>query len=307
MSKRPSVLVLAGPTAVGKTALALELCRKMGADIISADSRQIYRHLDIGTAKPTAEEQRQARHHLIDILEPGQSYSAGRYAQDARAAMSRLDTEGRRFIVTGGSGLYIRALIEGFSEIPPVDPDISQRLRLEADGNGSEPLYRRLMKEDETTARRLKPADKSRIVRALEVLEATGRPISYWQGLPRAGDGRRYHLVILSRERRQLYRMIDDRAERMIADGLLDEVRRLEEQGFRPAMESIKAVGYREALRHLDGEINLPAMAEAIKRNSRRFAKRQLTWFRGMADAEWLELTGTKAALAHLLPLCQWD
>lgn len=305
MTSKPPALVLAGPTAVGKTALAVELCQRLGADIVSADSRQVYRYFDIGTAKPTAEERRQARHHLIDFLEPGQSYSAGRYACDARGVISQLENDGRPFIISGGSGLYIRALVEGFSEIPPVDPEIGQRLRRESDECGVNALYRRLSAEDSITARRLKPTDRSRIVRALEVLEATGRPISYWQSLPRAGDGRRYRLVVLTRKRDDLYRMIDERVDRMIADGLLDEVRRLAEQGLRPAMESLKAVGYREALSHLDGEIDLPAMAEAIKRNSRRFAKRQLTWFRGMPGAEWLELSGTKAALEQLLPLCR--
>jgi tRNA dimethylallyltransferase len=305
MSIRPPVLVLAGPTAVGKTALAIELCRRLGAEIISADSRQIYRYFDIGTAKPTPDERRLVRHHLVDFLEPGQSYSAGGYARDARVVMSRLEDEGRPFIISGGSGLYIRALVEGFSEIPPVDPETSQRVRREADANGVDALYRRLSKEDKTTAGRLQPFDRARIVRALEVLEATGRPISHWQSLPRAGDGRSYRLVVLSRERRELYRMIDERADRMIDGGLLDEVRRLTDLGLRPAMESLKAVGYREALAHLDGEIGLPALAEAIKRNSRRFAKRQLTWFRGITGAEWLDLSGTKAALGHLLPFCQ--
>lgn len=305
MRSRPPALVLAGPTAAGKTALAIELCQRLGADIISADSRQIYRHFDIGTAKPTAEEQRRARHHLIDILEPGQPYSAGRFARDARGVMSRLEDEGRPYVITGGSGLYVRALVEGFSEIPPVDPVISQRLRREADESGVEGLYHRLSKEDGITAGRLKPTDRARIVRALEVLEATGRPISHWQSLPRAGVRRRYRLVVLSRKREELYRMIDERTDRMIAGGLLDEVRRLADRGLRPAMESVKAVGYREALSHLDGEIGTSAMAEAIKRNTRRFAKRQLTWFRGMTGAEWLDLSETKSALEHLLTLCQ--
>lgn len=305
MRNRPPLLVLAGPTAVGKTALAVELCRRLGAEIISADSRQVYRYFDIGTAKPTPEELRLVRHHLVDILEPDQGYSAGRYARDARLVMSRLEAEGRRFVIVGGTGLYIRALVEGLSEIPPVDSEISLRLRREAEESGLDDLYRRLVEVDKITAQRLLPSDRARIIRALEVWESTGRPISFWQDLPRTGDGRSYHLVVLSRKRDELYRLIDDRADRMIAGGLLDEVRRLAERGLRPAMEKLKAVGYREALSHLDGEMDLPAMAEAIKRNSRRFAKRQLTWFRGMAGARWVDLKNMDSALEHLLQICQ--
>lgn len=305
MRNRPPLLVLAGPTAVGKTALAVELCRRLGAEIISADSRQVYRYFDIGTAKPTPEELRLVRHHLVDFLEPDQGYSAGRYARDARLVMSRLEAEGRRFVIVGGTGLYIRALVEGLSEIPPVDSEISLRLRREAEESGLDGLYRRLVEVDKITAQRLKPSDRARIIRALEVWESTGRPISFWQDLPRTGDGRSYHLVVLSRKRDELYRLIDDRADRMIAGGLLDEVRRLADRGLRPAMEKLKAVGYREALSHLDGEMDLPAMAEAIKRNSRRFAKRQLTWFRGMAGARWVDLKNMDSALEHLLQICQ--
>lgn len=301
MIPKPPVLVLAGPTAVGKTALAIEASRRTGADIISADSRQVYRRLDFGTAKPTPEEQRLARHHLIDIVEPGQSYSAAAYARDARTIMERMEEQGRPFLVAGGSGLYIKALVDGLSEMPPVDPEISRRLRQEASDSGIESLYRRLSMVDGETAGRLKPADRSRIVRALEVLESTGRSISSWQKRPREADGRRYRVVVLNRERTELYHRIDCRTERMIADGLLDEVRRLADQGFRQELEAVKAVGYREALAHLDGLMDLPAMIDAIKQNTRRFAKRQLTWFRGMPEAEWLDASNGEAALKRLL------
>lgn len=283
------VPVLAGPTAVGKTSLAIELAVRLGADVVSADSRQIYRRLDVGTAKPTPAEQNKVRHRLIDVLEPGNHYSAADFARDARAEMDRMDRQGRDYIVAGGSGLYIKALVEGLSEMPPVDPEISRRLRQEAGEVGIRPLYRRLMLEDPQTAARLKPADRARIIRALEVLETTGRSISLWQGRPRQSDGRYYIIIVLNRCRSELYRRIDERAEDMLARGLVEEVEGLVSKGFRNALERVKAVGYREALSFLDGETDRSRMTDLIKQNTRRFAKRQLTWFRGMPGAEWLD------------------
>lgn len=303
MNEKPPVLVLAGPTAVGKTALAIELAQRLEADIISADSRQVYRHLNIGTAKPTEQEQRQAKHHLIDILEPGQPYSAGQFARDARQTMSTLEAAGRGYIVVGGSGLYLRALIDGFSEMPPVSLEIRQRLRSEIEQRGIDAIYRRLKKYDRETADRLKPSDRDRILRALEVLEGTGRSISYWQSQPRKGDGRRYLLVVLDRKRAELYRRIEERTEQMISSGLLEEVRHLVAFGFKPALEVVKAVGYREALDFLDGRIDFGSMAEAIKMNTRRFAKRQLTWFRGMARARWLEVEEGSSTVEKILSM----
>ncbi len=292
MNRGRTVLVLAGPTAVGKTSVAVELCMRLGAEIISADSRQVYRHLDIGTAKPTPEERSLARHRLIDIIDPGQPYSAAAFSRDARREMDSLDLEGRPYIVAGGSGLYIKALVEGLSPMPPVDPEISRRLRHLADRQGISALYRRLSLEDPPTAARLKPADRSRIIRALEVLEATGSPISRWHEGARQGDGRNYIIIVLNRDRDDLYRRIDRRVDEMIGRGLVSEVEGIMARGMRRGLEESKAVGYREVLGFLDGAMDKEAMITAIKRNTRRFAKRQTTWFRGVANAEWLDAGG---------------
>jgi tRNA dimethylallyltransferase len=301
MRSGASVLVLTGATAVGKTALAIKAAYKLGFDIISADSRQIYRFLDIGTAKPSAEEQRHVRHYLIDIIEPGGQYSAAAFARDARTIMDRLDDERRGYLVAGGSGLYIKALVEGLSDIPPVDPKIIRRLSQEASERGLDSLYRRLFQNDPKTASKLKPADRARIIRALGVLEATGNPISLWQERPRRKDGRKYKIVVLDRERSELYRRIEKRVDKMVSDGLIDEVRWLIRQGWRQALEQSKAVGYREAMAHLDGLIDCETMKDVIKQNTRRFAKRQLTWFRGMKETNWLDISRSNGETESLI------
>lgn len=303
MSRSRPVPVLAGPTAVGKTSLAIETAARLGADIISADSRQVYLRLEIGTAKPTPEERARARHLMIDFVEPGQTYSAAAFARDARREMDRLDSEGRPYLVAGGSGLYIRALTEGLSPMPPADPEVGRRLRREAESEGTGILHQRLVRLDPETAARLKPADRSRIIRALEVLESTGRSIARWQAAPRQGDGRDYRVIVLSRSRQELYRRIDQRADEMLRHGLEMEVRGLLESGLRGFLDSVKAVGYREVLSHLDGKIDRAAMSDLIKRNTRRFAKRQVTWFRGASPAAWLVLDGEHDPAGRVLEL----
>lgn len=284
------VPVIAGPTAVGKSALALAWAEKHDAEIISADSRQIYKYLDIGTAKPSSIHLKKIRHHLIDILDPDESYSAARFASDARAIMDELDRQGKGYIIVGGTGLYIKALIEGLSQIPPADDSIRQELNEMAEKKGRESLHDMLVKVDPESAIKLKAKDTVRLIRALEVFRLTGIPMSQWQKGDRIKDGRDYRLVVLNLEREILYRRIEERVDKMISDGLFRETEDVLKMGYGHDINAFKTVGYKESIAFLSGEINRGETARLIKQNTRRYAKRQLTWFRGMPQAEWPEV-----------------
>jgi tRNA dimethylallyltransferase len=282
------ILVIAGPTAAGKTAAGLAVAAKLGAEIVSADSRQVYKYLDIGTAKPTAAERGRVPHRLVDFLDPAQAYSAADYMADARRAMDGLDAQGKKYIVVGGSGLYLRALIDGLASIPSADEPIRSELAAFVAEHGKEALHQRLQEVDPVTAARLKTNDAVRISRALEVYRLTGKPISQWHQGERIKDHRTYRLVVLDLEREELYRRIERRVDAMIGQGLVAEVRGILDKGYSPSLNSLRTVGYREVIAHLDGEYGLDRAVELIKQNTRNFAKRQLTWFRGMKDAEWV-------------------
>ena len=285
--KPDRILVLAGPTAAGKTAAGIAIAQKSNAIIISADSRQVYRYMDIGTAKPSAQERAQVAHHLIDFLDPSQPYSAANYAVDARRVMDDLDTQGKKYIVVGGSGLYLRALIDGLASIPSADETIRSELAAFVAQHGKDALHRRLAEVDPCTAARLKPNDAVRISRALEVYQLTGKPISQWHQSERIRDHRTYRLVVLDMDREALYARINRRADEMLHAGLIGEVRGILAQGYAASLNALRTVGYREVIAHINGECDVSRMTELIKQNTRNFAKRQLTWFRGMKDAEW--------------------
>lgn len=284
------VLVIAGPTAVGKTRVTLTLAGIMDADIISADSRQVYKYLDIGTAKPSKSERQKAQHHLIDFLEPDAVYSAARFAADARAVMDRLDEQGKRYIIAGGSGLYLKALIEGLSQIPSADENVRRELDLVMADRGKGALYEMLKGLDPESAQRLKPNDAVRIIRAIEVFKLSGIKMSQWQKKERDKDGRKYRLVVLNRERDLLYRMIETRVDRMIAQGLFEETKKILKLGYSPDINSLNTVGYKEAIAFINGKIDRDTAIGLIKQNTRRYAKRQMTWFRGMPQAEWRDV-----------------
>lgn len=282
------VTVIAGPTAAGKTAAGIALAERLGLEIISADSRQVYRHLDIGTAKPTADERARVPHHLVDFLDPAQPYSAADYMSEARRVMDDRDAQGRKYVVVGGSGLYLRALIEGLASIPSADRAIREELAAFVAQHGKAALHKRLQGVDPVTAGRLEPNDTVRVVRALEVHRLTGQPISRWQAGQRVRDGRRYRLIVLDVERDELYRRIERRVDAMIEQGLVEEVRGILDKGYPTTLNSLRTVGYREIIAHLDGAYGLDRAVELVKRNTRNFAKRQLTWFRGAKGAEWM-------------------
>jgi tRNA dimethylallyltransferase len=282
---RLKVLVLCGPTGVGKTEVAVELARKFKLEIISADSRQVYTWLDIGTAKPGPELRREVGIHMVDMVEPNRVYSAADFARDAMAVMRRLRREGRRFLVVGGSGMYLKALFEPFFEAPKPDPALRKRLEAET----SLALHAQLKRVDPDRAAKLHPNDRQRVVRALEVYETTGKTMTELSREKKAEAEFEPVYAVLTMERELLRRKIDARFDSMMRSGLLDEVRRLREAGFGRDTYVANAYGYAELLRHFDGELTLEEAVAEAKAKTRAYAKRQLTWFRSLKEAHWLE------------------
>ncbi len=311
--------IILGPTGVGKTEIALQVAEALGGEILSADSRQVYREMNIGTSKPTPEEQRKVKHHMIDLVPPDVHYSSGDYARDAwKVLKSTFDILNSKFeihnstsritnpaptrgganhpspitglkipLLVGGSGLYIRAFLNGFFDAPPVNLSLRQRLEKEEKAT----LYERLKNVDPQAAERIHPNDRQRITRALEVYEQTGYPLTKLQsGIQHPESTIQTLFIGLTREREDLYRRIDKRVERMMEEGFVEEVEGLLANGYSPEMESFKAVGYREILRTLQGEISEEEAVELTKKNTRHFARRQLTWFRGLEGVEWISL-----------------
>lgn len=284
-------LVLTGPTAVGKTALSLEVAQRLGAEIISADSRQIYRRLSIGTAKPSLDEQRRIPHHFVDELPLGAPWSAGRFADAANARIRGILKRGRFPLVVGGSTLYLEALVHGLADVPVGDPEVRTRLMQEAVApGGGERLFEELMQVDPAGAATLDPSKTQRLVRALEVVRSTGRPWSAFFS-DRVPPPYRYRVIVLTRPRADLYRRIEARVDRMLEEGLLEENRQLLSDGYRLDTNPLRTIGYHEPFEHLVGVLSYADMVERLKRNSRRYAKRQLTWFRRRVEYEWLDVS----------------
>jgi tRNA dimethylallyltransferase len=260
----------------------------MKGEIASADSRQIYKHLNIGTAKPTTEDMRRVPHHFVDILDPDQEYSAGRYGQEARAKISELLAEGKQPILVGGSGLYVRAVIDGFFPGPGRNDEIREQLELEARTLGSGALLEKLKGVDPDSAARMNATTERRIIRALEVYYTTGQPISRLHKQQETKPSFEVVQFGLEWNRQALYERIDRRVDRMLRDGLVNEVKELIDEGYSRKINALNTVGYKEVFDYLDGAIAESEMVELIKRNTRRFAKRQLTWFRADKRIRWI-------------------
>ncbi|MGD2175377.1 MAG: tRNA (adenosine(37)-N6)-dimethylallyltransferase MiaA [Candidatus Brocadiaceae bacterium] len=283
--------VLVGPTASGKTEVALELAGRHGLEIVSIDSMQIYRGMDIGTAKPTADERRRVPHHLIDGLDPEETCNVARFREMALEAIAGVWSRGRRPLLVGGSAMYLKGVVWGLMEAPGRAPGLRERLRQEYEQLGAERLHRRLGRIDPEAAERIHPNDVQRLVRALEVCELTGRPVSDRQE-QFAGEPEVAHSMVgLSRPREELYRRIDERVDRMMAAGLLEEVRSLR---GRLGPQSSQAVGYKELISHLEGERGLDEAVQLIKSNTRRYAKHQLTWFNHFPRLRWARAGGER-------------
>ena len=276
-----------GPTAVGKTAVALDLAEGLGAEIVNADSMQLYRQLDIGTAKPTPAERARVRHHLVDLADPDESYDAARYIREGRAVIADLHGRGIPPLVVGGTGLYIKALLTGLFHQEETVHAVRPRLARELADHGLPTLWARLEALDPATARRLAPGDTYRILRALEVVEATGRPLSAWQAAHHFQDCPYETLKIgLNLPREELYRRIEARVELMLAQGWLEEVRTLWHR-YSPEIKPLQALGYRHLVAVLEGRLSLEEATEQTKQETRRYAKRQLTWFRADPEVRW--------------------
>ena len=292
-----NVIFIIGPTAVGKTELGLLVAEALGnAEIISADSRQIYKFMDIGTAKPTPEELALIKHHFIDIKFPDEHYSAGKFGKEARERIRALQESGKRPIVVGGSGLYIRALVDGFFEKQIFDPSLKARLKEEMKQKGVHFLYRRLQQVDPDSAGKIHPNDGHRIVRALEVFELTGEPLSKFQKQVAHKADFNPLFFGITRERNELYEIIESRVDRMLKAGLVREVEELKARGYDEALNSMQTVGYREVVDYFRGTIDYDEMVALIKQHTRNYAKRQLTWFRKDQRVRWIHLHRNESA-----------
>jgi len=301
---RQPVVTLVGPTASGKTDLGIELALRFDAEIINADSRQIYRGLEIGSAKPTAAQRARIPHHLIDVADPQENFDCARFRELALAAVADIARRGKRVLVVGGTGLYVRVLLRGVFDGPPRDPALRARL---ARDETAEPgvLHRRLQEIDPQTAARLHRNDHVRLIRALEVYERSGRPISSWQQEHRFRE-RHFTSTVLALDvpRRELYGRIDARCDAMLAAGLVDEVRALLEGGVPADAPALRSPGYREIVEYLEGRCDLDAARRRMAQATRQLAKRQLTWFRNDADTHWCaaDLGAVEAALTEHAP-----
>jgi len=286
-----ALFFLVGATASGKTEVALEIARIVPVEIASLDSMSVYRGMDIGTAKPTPVQRRQVRHHLIDLVSPDASFSVGAYTRAAEQAIAEIRGRGKRPLFVGGTPLYLKAMTAGLFDGPAADWDFRRQLHARAEREGTHVLHDELAEVDPVTAARLHPNDLKRIVRGLEVYHKTGRPITELQRQwSTPAEDRPAVIAGIARDRKELYRRIDVRVDRMFASGLVDEVRRLLDTYGELSREAAQALGYKEVLRHLAGEIDLEQSIALVKRNTRRMAKRQLTWFRSFGEIRWLSM-----------------
>ena len=298
-----SLIAILGPTAVGKTALSIKLAEEFRGEIVSADSRQVYRGMDIGTAKPTADEQRRVRHHLLDVVNPDETFTLSEYQHHAYAAIADIHACGRVPFLVGGSGLYVRAVLEGLS-IPRVAPDHARRKELERENAAA--LYARLQQIDPVAAEKIDSRNKRRVIRAIEVCETTGKPISQQQR--REEPNYRVLRIGLTLPREELYRRINARVDAMIAAGLVDEVRGLLDRGYSADVPAMSGLGYRQIELYLRGSISLDEAVRMLKRDTRRFVHHQYSWFR-LDDARicWFDLSVAKSTdiretIARFLP-----
>ena len=296
------LLCLLGPTAVGKTEIAIQLAQRLNAEIISVDSRQIYRQMDIGTAKPTLEEQQAARHHLIDCADISQPFSVADYQSLADTAIADIQNRGKQVLLVGGAGLYFRAIVDGLFEGPGANPALRERLEQEARQLGVEALRERLRTCDPVSAKRIHPNNIVRVIRALEVYELTGTPMSEHQQQWHQGN-QRYPFIAfcLTMPRALLYRRIEQRVDVMLADGLIAEVESLLAAGYARDTVALQSFGYKELITYLDGNWTYTEAVAQLKQNTRRFAKRQLTWFRKDTRIEWIDRNAIPDIVARLL------
>ncbi|MDO5491507.1 MAG: tRNA (adenosine(37)-N6)-dimethylallyltransferase MiaA [Bacillota bacterium] len=307
VAERTRILVIAGPTASGKSALAVNLAEKLGGEIISCDSMQIYRGMDIGSAKPTKEEQARVPHHMIDVADPKEAFSAAKYARMARKAIREIAGRGKLPVVCGGTGLYLNGILYemDFGD-GPEDPDLRRRLECRAEEEGGEALHRELAALDPAAAARIHPNNVKKIIRALERLQLGEERVQEFQDIRRENPEIDPVLIGLTMDRKKLYGRIERRVEDMMARGLMEEVRRLAAQGLTAEDISMQGIGYKELIAFLSGENTLEEAVAQIKKNTRHYAKRQLTWFRRYRGMVWFDLTDDDAEQTITGDVLQW-
>lgn len=299
-----SVIAIVGPTAVGKTAVAIELVAQIGGEIVSADSMAVYKGMDIGTAKPTADEKARAKFHLIDVADPTEPFNVGEFQKLAQDAIDDISRRNPPAVVVGGSGLYVRAAIDGLdTSIPADNKDFRLRMAEQARLYGNEYVHGLLAKVDPVSAERIHPNNLKRVIRALEIYEETGKkPSDLFEAdskrEPRYPDARFFGLMM---DRKKLYARIEKRVDLMIDTGLVEEVSRLIEMGISPNTTAMQGLGYKEIAGYLRGEIGLTEAIDLLKKNTRRFAKRQYTWFRADSRIQWIDVGGRTAEEVSLI------
>ena len=289
--KSPLICIV-GPTAVGKTEIAIQLAQQLDAEIVSLDSRQIYREMDIGTAKPTPDQRLTVPHHLIDCVDVDQPFSVAEYQGLADIAIAEIRERRKRTMTVGGAGLYFRGIIDGLFNGPGADAEIRSELQREADEHGNVALHERLRQCDPEAANRVHPNNLVRVIRALEVYELTGKPISVLQQQWKMDEPRySFRAFGLDMPREVLYRRIEDRVDLMVEAGLIEEVKGLLNRGYSRNCVAMQSFGYKELIDYVDGVRTLDEAVALLKQNTRRFAKRQLTWFRNDPRLEWLDIS----------------
>ena len=298
------IVVILGPTASGKSALAVELAERFGGEVVNADSMQIYRYMNIGTAKPTPEEMDSVLHHLLDVADPNEDYSAGRYRAAAVAAIYNIHRRGKRAFVTGGTGLYIKALTSGLFEGPGANKRLREELLLEAQLQGPDSLHRKLAEVDPVSAEKIHPNNLKRVIRALEVYITSSKPLSEFHKEHAFSESPYDTLKIgIRKDRKVLYGDIDARVEKMVEGGLKTEVEGLLKMGYREDLKPMRALGYKEMVAVIRGDSTLDDAVTLLKKNTRNYAKRQMTWFRKDTEIQWFypeeKESVIKAVAAH--------
>lgn len=285
---KPKIAIILGPTAVGKSALALDLASQLNGEIVNADSQQVYRLMDIGTGKPSLADRERVRHHLIDVVTPDQEFNAAMFRHLASEVIYQIDERKRNIIVCGGTGLYLKALTRGLFEGPGQDPELRRSLEKEIEESGLNSIYRRLAEIDPTVTSTIHPNDRLRTIRALEVYQLTGKPISQWQTEHRFEEQPFVSLKVgLNRERAELYDRINQRSEDMVEAGFVEEVRGLAARGYSLDSKALRSVGYSQMAKVVRGTLTIESGLDEMKQETRHLAKRQLTWFRGDKEVRW--------------------
>ena len=285
------IYAVCGPTAVGKTKFAIEIARRLNGEIVSCDSMQLYKYMDIGSAKPTEAERLMVKHHLVDEIDPRQPFSAAKYQRLAKAAIEDIFSAGKRPIIAGGTGLYLNSLLYDMDfSAPPGDPQLRAKLYEKAEKQGAQALYEQLQTEDPQAAARIHPNNVKKVVRAIEAAQSGEKVRDFSRDLSPAGD---YDSVLigLTRDREELYRRINERVDALLQQGLLEEVKGLLDRGLSESDISMKGIGYKEIIGYYRGEYPLMEAVRLVKKNTRRYAKRQLTWFRRYKEMKWFNIS----------------